>query len=103
MQQEPDNCNTHFSYPAPQQGVFDTLAQRLDNMLGRIEEVLAGIREVTDNVAQDLRSSITRIRACSHRVNRPGLRAIIRLEIGKPDVRLICATLPDRWVMAWNG
>ncbi len=41
---------------------FDALAQRLNNMLNRIEEVLAGMREVTDNVAHDLRSPITRIR-----------------------------------------
>jgi len=41
---------------------FDALAQRLNNMLERIEEVLAGMREVTDNVAHDLRSPITRIR-----------------------------------------
>jgi signal transduction histidine kinase len=41
---------------------FDALAQRLNNMLERIEGVLAGMREVTDNVAHDLRSPITRIR-----------------------------------------
>ena len=41
---------------------FDALAQRLNNMLERIEVVLAGMREVTDNVAHDLRSPITRIR-----------------------------------------
>ncbi len=41
---------------------FDTLAQRLNSMLERIEKVLLSMREVTDNVAHDLRSPITRIR-----------------------------------------
>lgn len=41
---------------------FDELAQRLNAMLSRIEEVMVGMREVTDNVAHDLRSPVTRIR-----------------------------------------
>lgn len=41
---------------------FDALAQCLNNMLERIEEVLMGMREVTDNVAHDLRGPMSRIR-----------------------------------------
>lgn len=41
---------------------FDGLSQRLNDMLERIEEVMIGMREVTDSVAHDLRSPITRIR-----------------------------------------
>ena len=41
---------------------FDTRAQQLNSMLERIEKVLLSMREVTDNVAHDLRSLITRIR-----------------------------------------
>lgn len=41
---------------------FDALAACLNNMLDKIEKVLTGIREVTDNVAHDLRSPVTRIR-----------------------------------------
>jgi signal transduction histidine kinase len=41
---------------------FDDLAGRLNNMLGRIEQLMQGMREVTDNVAHDLRSPLTRLR-----------------------------------------
>ncbi len=41
---------------------FDHLAQRLNEMLDRIEGVLRSMRDVTDNIAHDLRSPITRIR-----------------------------------------
>lgn len=41
---------------------FDELAQRLNEMLERIEEVMTGMREVTDSVAHDLRGPIARIR-----------------------------------------
>ncbi|MGB5260027.1 MAG: ATP-binding protein [Gammaproteobacteria bacterium] len=41
---------------------FDALAQRINRMLDRIDEVVASMREVTDNVAHDLRGPITRIR-----------------------------------------
>jgi signal transduction histidine kinase len=44
------------------QDEFDTLANRLNAMLERIQQLIKGIREVTDNVAHDLRSPLTRLR-----------------------------------------
>jgi signal transduction histidine kinase len=41
---------------------FDTLASNLNRMLGRIERLMKGLREVTDSVAHDLRSPLNRLR-----------------------------------------
>lgn len=41
---------------------FDQLAQNLNAMLGRIEALMAEIRHVTDGIAHDLRSPLTRLR-----------------------------------------
>ena len=41
---------------------FDRLAGNLNAMLDRIEHLMGGIREVTDNIAHDLRSPLGRLR-----------------------------------------
>lgn len=42
---------------------FDILGEQLNKMLDRIEHLLQQMREVTDNIAHDLRSPLTRLRS----------------------------------------
>jgi signal transduction histidine kinase len=42
---------------------FDQLAQNLNEMLDQIERLMAGMRQITDNIAHDLRTPLARLRA----------------------------------------
>ncbi|MEZ5918177.1 MAG: HAMP domain-containing sensor histidine kinase [Parvularculaceae bacterium] len=53
---------------------IDNLAINLNAMLDQIERLMTGMKEVSDNIAHDLRSPLNRIRGRSHRWwSRPGL------------------------------
>lgn len=41
---------------------FDRLAENLNTMLGRIERLMTGIKHVSDNIAHDLKTPLTRLR-----------------------------------------
>lgn len=41
---------------------FDRLARNLNLMLDRVEELMAGLKQVSDNVAHDLKTPLTRLR-----------------------------------------
>lgn len=54
-----------FSQRIPMTGradEFDALATSLNSMLARIEQLMQGMRQVTDNVAHDLRRPLSRLR-----------------------------------------
>ncbi|MEM1381278.1 MAG: HAMP domain-containing sensor histidine kinase [Pseudomonadota bacterium] len=42
---------------------FDILARNINTMLDQIEQLMTGMRQVSDNIAHDLRSPLTRIKA----------------------------------------
>ncbi|GHD49850.1 Signal transduction histidine kinase [Marinobacter persicus] len=57
--------NGHLSLRIPTRGTdddFDQLAENLNQMLDRIVYLMEGIRHVSDNIAHDLRTPLTRLR-----------------------------------------
>lgn len=60
--------------------VFDRLGLSINAMLARIEELMTGLRSVTDSLAHDLRSPLTRLRGALTRAMEPGLAEAARLE-----------------------
>jgi len=55
----------------PNGDVFDDLAAAVNAMLTRIEELMTGMRTVTDSLAHDLRSPLTRLKGALARAEAP--------------------------------
>lgn len=67
--------------PARSDGdVFDHLGAALNRMLGRIEELMSGMRTVTDSIAHDLRSPLTRMKGALARAADPEAPPSIRAQ-----------------------
>jgi signal transduction histidine kinase len=65
---------------------LDRLAQSLNQMLARIEELMAGLREVSDNIAHDLRTPLNRLRNRAEEALRAGdHRAALERNIEEAD------------------
>ncbi len=72
-----------LSARAPQDGaddVFDRLAVSVNAMLTRIEELMTGLRTVTDSLAHDLRSPLMRLKGALSRALEPGADEEARLD-----------------------
>ena len=69
---------------------FDKLAGNLNAMLDRIERLLVGMKEVSDNIAHDLRSPLARLRSrlevtLMERPDTEGYREVLRQTITEAD------------------
>ena len=62
---------------------LDRLAGNLNAMLDRIESLMAGLREVSDNIAHDLKTPLTRLRARAEAALREGDGAHARDGLGR--------------------
>lgn len=72
---------------------FDHLAASLNAMLDRIQELMAGIQQVSNDIAHDLRTPLTRLRqrlelALRREHDAEGLRAALERSIGDVDAIL---------------
>lgn len=61
---------------------LDRLAGNLNAMLDRIESLMAGLREVSDNIAHDLKTPLTRLRARAEAALRDGDSRVVREGLG---------------------
>ena len=76
---------------------FDRLAQNLNAMLDQIERLMVGMRQVTDNIAHDLRSPLGRLRsriemALIEEPSTERYREVLQQTIGEADQLLATFT-----------
>ncbi|CAN7475572.1 HAMP domain-containing sensor histidine kinase [Pararhizobium sp. LjRoot235] len=69
---------------------FDRLSESLNAMLGRIEKLNEGLRQVSDNIAHDLKTPLARLRnkaeaALAHKATNAGYRSSLEEIIGESD------------------
>lgn len=69
---------------------FDRLSQATNDMLERISELMAGVKEVSDNIAHDLKTPLTRLRNRAEEALRRGgggdhMRDALEAVIGESD------------------
>lgn len=79
---------------------FDRLAENVNAMLDRIEQLMAGLKDVSDNIAHDLKTPLTRLRnrveaALREDPSEEGYRAALEATIDESDqlIRLFNALL----------
>lgn len=65
----------------PHGDVFDRLGVSINTMLDRNEELLTGLRTVTDSLAHDLRSPLTRMKSALARAQAPDCDAAARADL----------------------